>query len=141
MKTPKFTPEHVAEAIIKGDGIISTAAKRLKCSRTTVANYIDAHAICKAAYDEARMTTDDLAESTLVKAMRGGGKEGVTAAIFWAKTRLRDRGFIERVENINRNIEIDMSKLTNEQLERIAAGDDLVQVIIDGYLSTNQSSG
>ena len=47
--------------------------------------------------------------------------------------------FIDRSEN--RNYDIDLSKLTNEQLERVAAGEDPLQVVIDGYIATNKSSG
>lgn len=47
--------------------------------------------------------------------------------------------FVDRSEN--RNYDIDLSKLTNEQLERVAAGEDPLQVVIDGYIATNKSSG
>ncbi len=41
--------------------------------------------------------------------------------------------FVDRSEN--RNYDIDLSKLTNEQLERVAAGEDPLQVVLDGYVS------
>jgi phage terminase small subunit len=41
--------------------------------------------------------------------------------------------FVDRSEN--RNYDIDLSKLSNEQLERVAAGEDPLQVVLDGYVS------
>lgn len=42
--------------------------------------------------------------------------------------------FIDRSEN--RNYDIDLSKLSNAQLERVAAGEDPLQVLLDGDVST-----
>lgn len=36
----------------------------------------------------------------------------------------------------NRNVDIDLSKLSSEQLERVAAGEDVIKVIVDGYSSS-----
>jgi hypothetical protein len=47
--------------------------------------------------------------------------------------------FVDRSET--RNFDIDLSKLTNDQLERVAAGEDPLQVVIDGYIATNKSGG
>ena len=40
----------------------------------------------------------------------------------------------------NRNYDIDLSKLSDEQLDRVAAGEDVMKVIIDGYIASNQSA-
>lgn len=47
--------------------------------------------------------------------------------------------FVDKSEN--RHYDIDLSKLTNEQLERVAAGEDVLKVIVDGYIAANQSTG
>ncbi|MCC6271636.1 MAG: hypothetical protein IT190_10195, partial [Microbacteriaceae bacterium] len=78
----------------------------------------------------------DFVETKLLKNIDSGD---TTAMIFFLKTIGRGRGYMERVEN--RNYDIDLSKLTNEQLERVAAGEDPLQVVIDGYIATNKSSG
>lgn len=40
-----------------------------------------------------------------------------------------------------RNYDIDLSKLTDEQLARVAAGEDVMKVIVDGYLASATSTG
>lgn len=40
---------------------------------------------------------------------------------------------------VSSNIEIDLSKLTNEQLDRVANGEDPMKVILDGYIASTQS--
>lgn len=45
--------------------------------------------------------------------------------------------FIDKSET--RNFDIDLSKLTNEQLERVAAGDDPMMVVLDGYIAATKS--
>lgn len=42
---------------------------------------------------------------------------------------------------VSSNIEIDLSKLTNEQLDRVANGEDPMKVILDGYIAGTQSEG
>lgn len=47
--------------------------------------------------------------------------------------------FMDRSEV--RNYDIDLSKLTDEQLARVAAGEDVMKVIVDGYLASATSTG
>ena len=132
----QYTAEQVAQAIKKSRGILTGAAQALGCSRQTVDNYIKKYKTVKDAYAEARETTIDFVETKLLKNIDSGD---TTAMIFFLKTIGRNRGYMERVEN--RNYDIDLSKLTNEQLERVAAGEDPLQVVIDGYIATSKSSG
>ena len=132
----QYTAEQVAQAIKKSRGILTGAAQALGCSRQTVDNYIKKYKTVKDAYAEARETTIDFVETKLLKNIDSGD---TTAMIFFLKTIGRNRGYMERVEN--RNYDIDLSKLTNEQLERVAAGEEPLQVVIDGYIATSKSSG
>ena len=132
----QYTAEQVAQAIKKSRGILTGAAQALGCSRQTVDNYIKKYKSVKDAYHEARETTIDFVETKLLKNIDSGD---TTAMIFFLKTIGRGRGYMERVEN--RNYDIDLSKLSNEQLERVAAGEDPLQVVIDGYVSANKSGG
>ena len=43
--------------------------------------------------------------------------------------------FTDRVEN--RNLDIDLSNLTDAQLQRVADGEDVLQVVLDGYLASS----
>ena len=44
-----------------------------------------------------------------------------------------------KVDSVTRNI--DLTKLTGDQLDRIAAGEDPIQVILSGYVSSDSSEG
>ena len=72
---------------------MSKAAHHLNCHRTTVYNYIQRHEEVRAAGDEERERRNDIVEDKLFGLAEGGN---LVACIFWAKTQMRDRGFIER---------------------------------------------
>lgn len=127
MATEKFTAEQVAEAVKKSKGILSAAAQSLGCARGTVQNYISRYATVKAAYDEANETTIDFVESRLLKNIDSGD---TTAMIFYLKTKAKHRGFVERQEIKSYNI--DLSELSDEQLDRLDAGEPLEQVLRRG---------
>lgn len=125
--TERFNASEVAEAIKKNKGILSAAAQTLGCTRQTVANYIDRHPTVKAAFDEAREVTIDFVESRLLKNIDSGD---TTAMIFYLKTQGKQRGYVERQEN--RNFDVDLSRLTDEQIELLAAGEDVLKVLKHG---------
>jgi len=60
----------------------------------------------------------DMAESSLYRRVLAGDS---CAVCFFLKTQGRKRGYIERGETFNLNVNLE--KLTIEQLERIAAGE------------------
>ena len=95
MRTPRYTVEQVAEALRLSAGIQSLAAKRLKCDRKTVSNYIKAHPSLAALIEEIVEESLDLAEGQLLKSIGEGDK---TAIIFYLKTKGKQRGYIERGE-------------------------------------------
>lgn len=59
-----------------------------------------------------------------------------TADAWFLERSFPDRWGRRRVDVVNRDI--DLSKLSTEQLDRIAAGEDPVQVILSGYIAGNQ---
>ena len=85
----------VAKAIRDASGILAGAARRLKCSRSTVSRYVRLHPCCRQARDEAREALLDLAEDKLAKHVRDGE---LGAIKFFLKTQGRDRGYVERQE-------------------------------------------
>ena len=89
----RFTPEEVANSLTAAGGNVSKAAHYLNCHRTTVYNYITRHEEVRAAGDEERERRKDVVEENLFQLAEGGD---ITACIFWAKTQMRNRGFIER---------------------------------------------
>lgn len=48
---------------------------------------------------------------------------------------------VDKVDATFSNLDIDYSKLTTPQLERIAKGESILKVIIDGYISDRKSEG
>ena len=94
----KFTAEQMIEAIRDADGIIASAARKLGTSRQTVHNYVNRYATVKAAYEEARDTNIDYAESQLMRAVQKGS---LPAIMFMLKTIGRNRGYVERQEVAN----------------------------------------
>lgn len=127
----RYTTDQMIDALRKSRGIAARAAEMLGCDRQTVLNYCKRYATVQAAREEAKETLNDWVESQMIKRIQAGD---TTMMIWWSKTQMRSRGFVDRVEN--RNYDIDLSKLTNEQLERVAAGEDPLQVVLDGYVST-----
>jgi transcriptional regulator with XRE-family HTH domain len=62
----------------------------------------------------------EVANALFQRAIRGD----ISAAIWWEKTRA---GRSEK--NVNQNLNVDISNLSNEQLERVANGEDVLSVI------------
>ena len=91
----EFTPEQVAEALIKSGGLVSYAAEILGCTRATVYNYINDNDICQEAKIDAKEKNHDFVEGKLMKLIKDGN---VTAIIFYCKTQLKERGYVERQE-------------------------------------------
>jgi hypothetical protein len=120
----QFKPEEVSKALVDQKGIVSAAAMQLKCSRTTVQAYLKRYASVRKAAHDADETMKDFAEQQLVKNIAAGKEASI---FFYLKCKARDRGYIERVQNQNWNLNWDL--FTTEQLRRLAAGDDPADVI------------
>ena len=93
--TDKFTVEQVEEALWQAAGLRYGAAEKLKCSPSTVTNYIKRHKRLQRAIEEAKESTLDMAEAQLINLMKDGDR---TAIIFFLKTQGKDRGYVERQE-------------------------------------------
>jgi hypothetical protein len=91
----RYTQQRVIDAIQAAKGIKATAAQSLGCSRQTVTNYIDRYPAVKAAYQEAKDTTLDLAESKLIALVE---REEWPAIRFMLVTLGKSRGYVERQE-------------------------------------------
>jgi hypothetical protein len=116
---PKYTDEEVADAIEQADGVLSDAAEILKCSTTTVYNYVNESEALQTVLYLAREKRKDKYEKALDK-RRDAGSDA--AIIFYLKTQAKDRGYIERSEldtniNINVNIDDDFNPPTSEDAQ------------------------
>jgi hypothetical protein len=121
MATEKFTPDQVEAALRMSAGIRSGAAVKLNCSPSTISNYIDRHPALREVEAEILDQNLDLAETKLLTAIRDGN---LTAVIFYLKTKGKARGYTERAELTGADGgPIDVTKLSDEELERIARGE------------------
>ncbi|WP_394849685.1 hypothetical protein LZC95_19810 [Pendulispora brunnea] len=129
----RFRVEQVAEALRMSAGIFTAAANKLGCAPNTIKNYVQRHPSLQAVCDEAQFKTLDLAESKLLAAI---GEGNLTAVIFYLKCRGKARGYVERAEISGPDggavPVLDVTRLTDEQLERLAAGEDPARVVGGG---------
>lgn len=110
-----YTPEQIIKAIHKSGGIKSTIAKRAGCTRKTLDKWIADNQQVREAYEEEREKLKDMCESKLVEGIQAGNP---TLIIFYAKTQLKDRGYVERTE------------VTGKDGDPLPSGGPLVQVYV-----------
>jgi hypothetical protein len=94
-KMAKVTTAEAAAAIKQHKGFITQAAKTLGISRRHLHTLINRHPTIKEALDDAREEMKDFAES---KIYQGINNDNTALLIFYAKTQMKDRGYIERQE-------------------------------------------
>jgi hypothetical protein len=116
-KLRKRTKKDYCAAILAARGLISHAAATLGVSTRAIYNMAARHPEVRAAIDEAREQTLDLAENMLFENIKKGDN---TAIIFYLKTIGRHRGYIERIEHANITL-TELEQMTDEQLEALAA--------------------
>lgn len=120
----QYSASDFIKAIPGSGGIISTIAKRVGCEWMTVKRALDSMPTVKEAYDSESETVLDMAESVLLKNI----KEGDSADAKWYLSRKgKGRGYVERTESTNHTI--DLRTLTDEQLDRLDAGESIEQVL------------
>lgn len=90
-----FTFEQVEKALVKAYGIVSEAARILKCDRRTIYNYFDAYPELEKIRAEQREAFRDLVETSLIDRIKA---KDTTAIIFAAKTLVKERGYVEKQE-------------------------------------------
>jgi hypothetical protein len=107
----QYTAAQMIEALKATRGMKTLAAKRLGCAYNTVVRYIDKYPTVKQAQHEAHEGLGDAVETTLIsQALGKQAKDGeytrapnITALIFLAKTRFKDRGYVERSEHTGKD--------------------------------------
>ena len=94
-RTPRITVKAVENALTKTRGNMAATAATLQCSRETIRRMCLDHPELAAVRDEAKESTKDWVESKILKKI---GDEDTTMIIFFAKTQMKDRGYVERQE-------------------------------------------
>jgi len=95
MAKKRYTQQEVIDAITKAEGFISAAASALGCDVGTVYNYIKRYPKVRQAKEDVKYKRDDFVESKLLKQIKD---DNIAAIIFYAKTQMKHRGYVERVE-------------------------------------------
>jgi len=119
----KVTAAQAAQAIENKKGFITQAAKQLGISRRQLHRLVNLHPTVKEALADAREEMKDFTESKMYQAIADGNP---TMIIFYAKTQMKDRGYVERQEIVGRDsgpVEVAISPLDkiNRALDSIAA--------------------
>lgn len=83
------------EALKKSFGIVSTACENVGISRVTHYEWLKTDNDYAAAVDEVNQRTGDFVEGRLLSKIKDGD---TTAIIFYSKTKLKKRGYVERNE-------------------------------------------
>lgn len=124
MTRDELSADLVIEKIRELSGNLSAVARSFKLSRQTLYTYIKEHPTVQRAVNEARETMIDNVESALYSAALNG--EG-WAVCFFLKTQGKHRGYYERLDS--HSINIDLTNLNDEQLKRLANGEDIIHVL------------
>lgn len=143
MAKPQFTVEQVITALTESKGMVTVAAKKLGCSPTTVHNYIAKHTTIRDAMDAARDSQLDFAELKLFEEIKNNN---TTAIIFYLKTVGKRRGYVERSEQVNYNVDAELLKKTIDAIEQagLSAADvfnNILAEIDSAHVSAGGRSG
>jgi hypothetical protein len=88
----------ILEALEKSLGVVTTACKTVGIGRTQFYQWLKDDKEFKKQVDDISNITLDFAESQLHKQIKDGN---TSATIFYLKTKGKNRGYIERTENIH----------------------------------------
>lgn len=122
---------NLLKSFAEAKGIIKTACIAANVSRTTYYNYYNNDPEFRERADEIMEGQKDDVESLILKKMEEGD---TTMIIFYAKTKMKDRGYTERREitgkdgeDLIRTKEIDLTKLSEEERKLLLRiGQDII---------------
>lgn len=112
-------------------GLVATACKKANISRGTYYRWYREDEKFAERADDVKEMQKDAAEALILKKMKDGD---TSMLIFYAKTQMKDRGYVERKELVGKDgqdlikkEEIDLSKLSQEQREvLLSLGTDII---------------
>ena len=108
----KKNKENLLIALEKTLGNISLSCKKAGISRTEFYNLKNGDKVFSKQVDEIKEVALDFAESKLLENIKGNKEASI---FFFLKTQGKNRGYIERTENVNIEKE-DFGDLTDEQI-------------------------
>lgn len=114
-KTNGYTAEQIIEALRYAQGMTTLAAKRLGCSYNTIMRYVREYPTVAAVLVEEREKQLDQTELRLIKAVN---RDDLTAIIFYLKTLGKRRGYVERTEQVNFNVDTALIQRAIDAIEK-----------------------
>lgn len=131
----QYKAEDFIKAIQGSGGIISVIASRVGCQWHTAKKYIEEYTTVKQAYDNECEQIIDISESVVIGNIKYAAKLQADAKIpvdsgdakWWLTKKGKGRGFGDKLDIDLKSF--DITKLSTEQLERIAKGEDVYNVI------------
>ena len=113
--------EEFLDHFAKSLALVASACRKTGISRQTFYRWYDNDDDFRQKVDDVRELAKDSVEASIFDKIRNGD---TTMMIFYAKTRMKDRGYVERREIVGKNgapliggHDIDVDKLTEEQKE------------------------
>lgn len=120
----QYTKKEVIQALQQSKGLVHLAARSLGCTPQTIYNHIKRSEEVRAAIEDARAHSVDVAELALIAAVQ---KQEAWAVQFMLKTLGKTRGYVERSEQVTYNIPPELMARLDEAAKKagISAGDAL----------------
>lgn len=122
---PKYSYSEVAAAARMSKGVKAEAARILRVHYNTIANYVRKWPELEDVFAQAREHTLDKAELKLQEHIELGSLQ---ALMFYLSTQGRERGYTKTRTTVN----VDLSKLSDAQLERLSRGEPIDRVLTNG---------
>jgi len=121
-----YKTKDIIEALERAHGGVFLAAEALGCSRKTIERRAKRNPKVQEVIDKYRGRRSDIAEMRLETAIQAGEPWAIQ---FQLRTQGKQRGYTERHDFGGWLANLDLSSLTDEQLERIANGEDPIAVL------------
>ena len=115
-KPNQYTAAQMIDALTATRGMITFAARKLGCAPNTIRRYIKEYPTVEAALNELREQEGDAIELALYD--EGVNKRNSAVLMFLAKTKHKARGYVERTEQVNFNVDTDLLKRTLDAIEK-----------------------
>jgi len=106
------------EALGVSLGIVSEACKSVGVSRQTYYNYLQADAAFEKAVKDIAEDAIDSVESALFKKVKGGN---IVAIIFYLKCKAKQRGYVERMEIVQGDMDQMSDEEINSKIDKLLA--------------------
>lgn len=120
-KETRIKKKKFLDAFEKSKGNVSVAARAAGVVRRTIYDWKKDDEELREAMYETIEAAGDFVESKLLSRIN---KNDTTAIIFFCKTKLKDRGYLEKTYNENTNINVECSKEDAEILKRLGVDVD-----------------